>query len=230
MHTLVDRSNGSDLDCVLHSWSNLYTDDLLRPTSSEDDLPTWFSDCNAPAKIISYLKSLGLPPETSIIDLGTGNGALLFSLREEGFLGEMLGLDYAVEGVKLAEKLAEERAFGTSGGKSKRIDFMEWDILSSSPWQRGEWDLVIDKGTFDAISLSGGGKEVGHDYRTKTLEMVKKGGLFLITSCNWTEEELKSWFERVGQLEYEGRIEYKKFSFGGQSGQSVSSVCFRKVG
>lgn len=57
------------------------------------------------------------------------------------------------------------------------------------------FDVVLDKGTYDAISLSeetlADGRRVYEDYPRKVAAVVKTGGLLVVTSCNWTEEELQ---------------------------------------
>lgn len=53
--------------------------------------------------------------------------------------------------------------------------------------------------------------------------------MVVVTSCNWTDEELNTWFcGEESILEVYGRVEYPVFKFGGQTGQSVCSVCFKK--
>ncbi|KAG5287719.1 hypothetical protein I7I53_08111 [Histoplasma capsulatum var. duboisii H88] len=67
--------------------------------------------------------------------------------------------------------------------------------------------------------------------------LVRREGFLVVTSCNWTEEELIKWFTRREAGENEGgdrlvvwdRVEYPKFRFGGQEGQGVCTVCFRRV-
>lgn len=108
------------------------------------------------------------------------------------------------------------------------------------------WDLVMDKGTFDALALSqdtvpvpshdGNGDETvvqmlpSAVYPGKVAQLVKKGGYFLITSCNFTEQEIKGRFGKpeLG-LEYHSRVSHPSFSFGGQTGSSVCTVAFKKV-
>ena len=147
----------------------------------------------------------------------------------------MLGIDYSPQSVALASRLASERGY-----PSQEVEFKCWDILGSKgEWEEGEFDVVLDKGTFDAVSLNAEtderGKRVCEGYRGKVLPMVKKAGVFLVTSCNWTEEELRGWFEgkdgegEEGGFAWEGRVKYPRFSFGGKTGQSVSGVCFRRV-
>ncbi len=127
----------------------------------------------------------------------------------------------------------------------ERVAFHEIDILSSSPsaipsFPTPGFDVVLDKGTFDAISLSGerdaDGRRVCETYASRVEPLVRDGGLVLVTSCNWTEDELTAWFCDVpsgndGHWKFDaaGRIKYPRFRFGGQEGQAVASVCFRKT-
>ncbi|KAL9059389.1 MAG: hypothetical protein Q9206_001518 [Seirophora lacunosa] len=220
-------------------WDSTYAHDLHTKSHTPTHTgTTWFADSCASAKTLSYLHSLSpaLPPTTTtFLDLGTGNGEMLFLLRspEGGFTGRMLGIDYAAASVELASRIAAEKGY-----EETEVGFKEWDILDTRrEWGEGAFDVVLDKGTFDAVSLNAEtdaeGKRVCEGYRGRVLGMVKKGGRFLVTSCNWTEEELRGWFEGAGGqevgFEWEGRVEYPTFRFGGKSGQSVSGVCFRRM-
>ena len=193
------------------------------------------------------------------------------------------------EGIQGEKEAGEEEEYeGEGEGEEVDVHFAEHDILHDpatallkarySHSVREGWDVVLDKGTFDAISLSaetldtntnsanananGSGsaqqpRRVDKVYGTRILPLVREGGVFLITSCNWTEAELRSWFEgdgtvqeippsttttttasgeEEGQQQHEywgfeavGRVEYRSFSFGGVKGQTISSLCFRKV-
>ena len=183
----------------------------------------WFSDSAASEKILGFLISSQLNPSkqsTSFLDLGTGNGELLFLLREEGgFKGRMLGVDYSAKSVELATSIAN-RAESTQD-----IDFRVVDLLHDDP-EIGSFDVVLDKGTFDAICLSGR-DGVEDTYRERVLQLVNPNGFFLLTSCNWTEEEIRQWIEGHG-LQFYDRIKYPVFSFGGQTGQTISSTCFQR--
>lgn len=168
------------------------------------------------------------------------------------------------------------------GGKDRTTDsdtnirFEEWDILSSAdrlsgdgegerkldwfPYAKGGFDIVLDKGTFDAVSLSeetvedaaaaapassatskttGSGtkriqRRVCERYPDIARRLVRRGGFLVVTSCNWTEEELVQWFTREGEgedrLSVWGRVEYPRFRFGGKEGQGVCTVCFQRGG
>lgn len=192
--------------------------------------------------------NLGLDKrKTSFLDLGTGNGEMLFLLREAGWGGRMVGVDYSGGSVEFCRRRVVGKGEGGEGGK---MEFTEWDILTSSPlpswfgndeYEEGTgagsgFDVVLDKGTFDAVSLCNEldeqGRRVCEGYAARVERLVRKGGLVVVTSCNWTEEELVGWFEGGGEagLERWGRVEYPVFRFGGRQGQSVVSVVFRRKG
>ncbi|OOF95979.1 hypothetical protein ASPCADRAFT_168817 [Aspergillus carbonarius ITEM 5010] len=215
--------------------------------------------------------------QPSILDLGTGNGSMLALLRKRGgFRGDMVGVDYSIRSVELARELQrlrihsaylsdseDEDGDGEGGGKDTNIRFEEWDILHHDegdtldwfPYGKGGFDIVLDKGTFDAVSLSdevvvegeGEGEDTaasGRKIQRRVCErypgivrgLVRKGGFVVVTSCNWTEEELVNWFTSttgVGgegdRLVVWGRVEYPRFRFGGREGQGVCTVCFQRV-
>lgn len=202
-----------------------------------------------------------------MLDLGTGNGSMLMGLRDAGF-GELVGVDYSEKSVQLARRLWEQRG----GEEGDRVRFEVWDVMRGLgadgeiekgldwfPYEKGGFEIVLDKGTFDAISLSAEEVVEGGDdgdngvkgsrkvvrrvcelYPKIAKKMVRRGGFLLVTSCNWTESELIRWFvgdEKEGEKEEEedkltvfNRLSYPKFRFGGQEGQGVCTVCFKRKG
>lgn len=141
-------------------------------------------------------------------------------------------MDYSAQSVELARRVADQEGCDAT--------FRAWDVLAG-PYadvldgpQRDGWDVVMDKGTFDAICLSDArgadGRRACEGYAARVAPLVRAGGLFVITSCNWTEDELRAWFASEGApFEVVGRIEYRSFSFGGHKGQTISTLCFRKT-
>ncbi|KAH8701292.1 S-adenosyl-L-methionine-dependent methyltransferase [Phaeosphaeriaceae sp. PMI808] len=223
-------------------WDNAYTTERDNFASNAADEGTiWFSDAGAEERMLAFLENLSdegsLLKEDSenngtaarFLDLGTGNGHLLFALREDEWCGAMVGVDYSTQSVQLAQTIRD-----TKGDEYKDIAFHEWDILSQEPdlvWLAGGFDIVLDKGTFDAICLSqdmdAQGRRICEGYREKVEPLVKQGGHFLITSCNWTEEELRAWFER-GLFSFAAKVKYPSFTFGGKTGSSVVTLCFQR--
>jgi SAM-dependent methyltransferase len=177
---------------------------------------------------------------TSFLDIGTGNGHLLFALREDGFSGPMLGVDYSLPSIKLAEQIMSEIQKKAEEddleGSLAPISFQVFDILAPVSKLDRQFDVVLDKGTFDAISLSSEADSTGRRpnelYRASIIPFIKPGGRFIITSCNWTAEELRKWFEVEDShhqlLRYEEKLKYPTFKFQGKEGQTVVTLCFIK--
>ncbi|KAK0621343.1 methyltransferase domain-containing protein [Bombardia bombarda] len=267
-------------------WDALYTNELTNHAANPADEGTvWFDDSDAEAKMVSFLDELeeegqhehgGLlsldRATAAVLDLGCGNGSMLFALRDDGWQGRLLGVDYSEKSVALARRVAEARRRGGARIAGEDIEFRVWDVLggsiddvlASQPKTETEatqphtqttdtntarpdagWDLVLDKGTFDAISLSderdAHGRRICEGYGARVLQLLRPGGVFLVTSCNWTEAELKGWFEADKEkgvngnsstsgmvLRQIGRVAYPSFSFGGVKGQTISTLCFVK--
>ncbi|XP_014649547.1 PREDICTED: protein-lysine N-methyltransferase METTL10 isoform X3 [Ceratotherium simum simum] len=101
------------------------------------------------------------------------------------------------------------------------------DFLNLSTKLSG-FHICIDKGTFDAISLNPDNAIEKRKQYVKSLSRVLKvKGFFLITSCNWTKEELLNEFSEGFELFEE--LPTPKFSFGGRSGNSVAALVFQKT-
>ena len=186
-------------------------------------------------------------PASRFLDLGSGNGHFLFALRDDGWHGHMVGIDYSEESVKLARCIAASRAAEYEGDRyhkssvssAGRPAFNTYDILNPShenpDWSQNGFDCLLDKGTFDAVSLSTAqdveGRHGSDIYALRVQRFIRPNGFLVVTSCNWTEDELCAWFVTPQtKLNFFGRIEYPSFRFGGKSGQSIVTLCFCKNG
>ncbi|KAF9976094.1 hypothetical protein BGZ73_009131 [Actinomortierella ambigua] len=69
-------------------------------------------------------------------------------------------------------------------------------------------------------------EDLADRYPRRVADMMQDDGRLLITSCNWTQEELIRRFAHV--FEYDSHIRYPTFKFGGVVGQTISSVIFKK--
>lgn len=202
-------------------WDNIYDREKRNyAENAEDEGEIWFGE-DSEDKIIEYLEdTFGTSTEASMLDLGTGNGHLLFRLREEGFTCSLHGIDYSSDAIDLARAIATARDMDV---KFSAVDFLKDCTLQA--------DVILDKGTFDAICLSDevrDGKKLFEQYPAAVAKMMKRDSILLITSCNWTQEELIKWMTKDKVLQYESHIERPKFSFGGASGTVIATVAFRK--
>jgi SAM-dependent methyltransferase len=238
-----------------HSWEAAYERELHNHTSdTTDEGVIWFDESAAEDRVVRKLRAYdaaeGGPLDRArarFLDLGTGNGHMLFALREDEaeagdrWRGDLVGVDYSWKSVELAGRIDERRRAALEeeddddGRGWARVMFRHWDILADAPgeeWLGDGFDVVLDKGTFDAISLMPRTEGTPHPcevYRDKVAGLIKPGRFLFITSCNWTKEELIDWLtDGEGTLVYHDEAEYPTFRFGGQVGQSVVSLVFRK--
>ncbi|KAK3723469.1 Protein-lysine N-methyltransferase efm4 [Vermiconidia calcicola] len=248
-------------------WDAVYDRELRNHENDADDEGNvWFSESNAEDAVVRQLNKLeeaGLlhrdgasggdsqlnnGTETAthcarsqpsrFLDLGTGNGHMLFQLREEDddgnvWSGEMIGVDYSDASVQLARGIATQK-YGNDIELSASLRFYCWDLLASPPgdWLGVGFDVVLDKGTFDAISLmdhEGASRHPCETYLHKVTPLLKPGGFLFITSCNWTKGELLDWLApEDGELAFCDEAKYPTFTFGGRTGQSIVTVVLQR--
>ncbi|KAK9475974.1 methyltransferase domain-containing protein [Lipomyces japonicus] len=215
--------------------------------NSDDEGEIWFDDADAEDKIIDFLientssddSTNELPlslKSTSVIDLGTGNGHLVFRVRSEvGFRARLKGVDYVQSSVDFARQILNKKIIdGDVEDPDSNIEFEQLDFLNLPENSENQgWDLVLDKGTLDAIALNieliRNGKSGVQLYPEAIRDkIVKLGGIVFITSCNFTEDELRKIMDIDG-FEVWKTVKYPVFEFGGVKGQSISSIAFRRT-
>eukprot|EP01117_Protostelium_nocturnum_P007344 TRINITY_DN2628_c0_g1_i1.p1 TRINITY_DN2628_c0_g1~~TRINITY_DN2628_c0_g1_i1.p1 ORF type:complete len:220 (-),score=88.99 TRINITY_DN2628_c0_g1_i1:65-724(-) len=198
-------------------WDDAYDNELKNFEENGDIGEIWFgSDCLR--RVVTFVEKLSYldPSSSSILDLGTGNGATLFKLAKKGFK-KLVGVDYSVPSIELAKKIAEK--------KELDINFLQDDILDSK--LNDKFDLILDKGTFDAISLSEDRESNQRKYIETVLKLLSNdSSFFLITSCNYNGEELNRLFGN--DFKFHSEIKYPTFRFGGQEGSTVTSYCWQR--
>lgn len=227
------------------SWDDFYKKEIENfNTNSEDTGECWFDDSNAETKIIEYLLNYfeegKAADDANILDVGTGNGHLLFQLHEElsesdvGEKAQFAGIDYSPHSVLFAKEIAN-RKYSDVGFKFEQVDLLQKECAFIQKNQ-GSFQIVLDKGTLDAIALNQqpiaefGGKIGMEIYASQVSQMMAKGSILLITSCNFTESELIDVITESGtnDLSVYDKIEYPKIQFGGVEGSTVCSIAFMK--
>lgn len=210
-------------------WDDIYKRECTNfAENNEDEGEIWFGE-ESEDKIVDYLEgNFKQDKRLRVLDLGTGNGHLLFKLMDEGFTNwDMLGIDYSEHSVDLARSIAKARGF-------ESINFKVMDFLSPQKVTKDitNFDIVLDKGTFDAISLSdqktASGQKLNEVYAKSVARFMKPGSKLVITSCNWTQDELiqKLTLDKVLKVHAYFKKPKNAFSFGGKTGSTTSSVCF----
>lgn len=149
--------------------------------------------------------------------LGTGNGAMLNALSLEGFTN-LTGVDYSSKAIELAIKIAQDQEL--------LITFKVADLLSDQI-ELGQFKVCHDKGTYDAIALMENARDNRLAYLKNISKLMVDDGFFIITSCNFTEDELISAFKK-SQFVKMVTIPTQMFRFGGKTGSVVTSMVFKK--
>lgn len=199
-------------------WDTEYRRELQTFLEYGDPGEVWFGE-ESTARLLRWLQKQKVPLDASILDIGTGNGLLLVEMAKSGYTN-LTGIDYSEAAIELSQSILEKEDSCRSI-KLKVVDFLR------APEELLGFDLCVDKGTLDAISLDPDcAAEKRREYLASLRHVLKDNGHFVITSCNWTREELICQFaEGFTFLE---ELPTPKFSFGGQTGSSVTALVFQK--
>ncbi|EMP42199.1 Methyltransferase-like protein 10 [Chelonia mydas] len=174
----------------LFSWDAAYESELQIFQESGDAGEIWFGE-ESMIRLIRWMEKQKIPLDSSVLDIGTGNGVLLVELAKCGYTN-LTGIDYSPSAIQLSQNIIEKEGLSN-------IKLQVKDFLTPSAELSG-FQICIDKGTFDAISLNpDNAAERRKQYVKSLCTVLKMEGFFLMTSCNWTKEELLNEF-REGNL------------------------------
>ncbi|KRT80315.1 methyltransferase [Oryctes borbonicus] len=194
-------------------WDNQYKEEMKNYNNRGDVGEIWFGE-DIVDRIIRWMNKENINKLNRILDIGCGNGMLLIELYNEGFKN-MVGADYSENAIMLARNIALKLQCD--------IEFEVCNVLQENI-NLYNFDIVLDKGTYDAVSLSIDAKENRNKYIQNMQKMLKPSGMLILTSCNWTKEELITQFESCFKLKES--IPTPEFKFGGKVGNVVTSVVF----
>ncbi|KAK3218329.1 hypothetical protein Dsin_012299 [Dipteronia sinensis] len=260
----LDAEGVSSLLGLQSYWDSAYADELANFREHGHAGEVWFG-ANVMDVVASWTKSLCIDisqghipnhvddnksePEPvgdnnkylshwSVLDIGTGNGLLLQELAKLGF-SDLTGVDYSEGAIDLAQNLANRDGFSN-------IKFLVDDVLDTK--LERQFQLVMDKGTLDAIGLHPDGPLKRIMYWNSVSKLVAPGGLLVITSCNNTKDELVQEVLNLNQridlhqepdsskdqeesrdipFQYFNHVRtYPTFMFGGSEGSRVATVAF----
>ncbi|KAM4592037.1 EEF1A lysine methyltransferase 2 [Odontesthes bonariensis] len=199
-------------------WEEAYRRELETFEDIGDVGEIWFGE-ESMIRVLRWMDKARIPENAAVLDIGTGNGAFLVELAKHGYKN-LTGIDYSPASVKLARNVLQ--AEGLTDVAVKVMDFL------NCRGELKEFDVCIDKGTFDAISLNPDDTKEGKKLYVQALkDALKDKGFFAITSCNWTKEQL---LERFSEgFEFVQDLPTPSFQFGGKTGNSVTALIFMRV-
>ncbi|KAH6560567.1 hypothetical protein BASA62_010400 [Batrachochytrium salamandrivorans] len=241
----MEELDSSKLGTKEH-WDDVYETEVDNFVDHGEEGEIWFGQ-DSVEKMVAWVQDHVTDLSTPTIDLGCGNGHLLFELEALGYT-HLVGVDYSEKAVELAQHISASHT-PPSRSVFARLDILSMPDLSgtlvpNSTSHLGRYKLALDKGTLDAISLSASTDAVSPaDVYVQTVaSMLEPGGVLLITSCNWTEPELIARFcgqntETVDaaacsggrRFEYMDRVTYPVFRFGGAVGQTITTIALRRL-
>nr|XP_031841168.1 EEF1A lysine methyltransferase 2 isoform X2 [Nomia melanderi] len=185
----TEELDPSDLG-TLDYWEKFYTEELDNFKDHGDVGEIWFGRNNS-HKVIRWITTkLKLTKEDDkIIDIGCGNGMTLVELANKGFTN-LFGIDYSQKAIDLASEVLKENNLS-------HIDLKVCDILNLETHKLPtDFKLAHDKGTYDAISLHPQDPALKRKmYINNIYEILLPDGYLMLTSCNWTKEELEAHFQ-----------------------------------
>ncbi|KAI8145536.1 S-adenosyl-L-methionine-dependent methyltransferase [Fennellomyces sp. T-0311] len=186
-------------------WDKVYDRENVNFKEIGDIGEIWFGE-DSVERMVEWVTENVPQSDSRMVDLGCGNGHLLIELANEGY-SDLTGIDYSSSAIDLAKAVAEQRELGN-------IRYETVDLLGSDWATRNTFDVVLDKGTFDAISLNPEqaiAKQEGRDGpRERYVEAVSQ-------------------MIQPQDFRYHSHVKYPTFSFGGQSGSKICTVAFEPL-
>lgn len=209
----MDELNPSELG-TLEFWNKRYEEEKKSFMTHRDPGEIWFGEESA-ERVINWILNAEIAKDSNILDLGCGNGMFLIELARLGF-SKLSGVDYSQGAIDLSKSIAHEQGFSF-------IDFSVRNILEGLILK---FDLINDKGTYDAVSLSENVTMNRDLYLNSVFNSLNDDGFFIITSCNWTESELEKHFS--SKFICYKHIPTPQFKFGGKVGSLVTTLVLKK--
>lgn len=205
---------------TLDFWENAYSLELENFKSHGDVGEIWFGKGSSLNVVKWICTKSNLDKENdAIVDIGCGNGMMLVELAKRGFK-QLVGVDYSRKAIDLANEVLKENKVASK--------LQVCDIISDNHGlSKNYFKIVHDKGTYDAISLHPEDPVAKRDtYIKNTYDILAEDGYLILTSCNWTKEELLNHFKNSYDLIDE--LPVNSFQFGGKKGNRITQLIFKK--
>lgn len=220
-------------------WEEHYKEELRNFDEDGDEGEVWFG-LRLTRQIVGWLVrhlEVNKITDCSLLDIGCGNALLLCLIADKAISilrllddknVNLVGVDYSESSISLARKVVQRRNL------SDRIKLRQANILdSTSDAFDRKYKYLVDKGTLDAICLLVAESEDELlKTKTKYMETIyslsEDGSIFVLASCNHTEEELMFLFDikccNRRSIRLMDKIETPKITFGGKQGSQVTCI------
>lgn len=208
-------------------WDKFYSQEINQFKNNTDLIgEIWFGE-KVQKKILTYIKEYFTNKNIKIIDIGCGNASFLLKLSEMGYKN-LYGMDYSIKSIELAQEILNDKKIQNS------IILYQEDIKTENEsLQHIGFELIHDKGTFDAFMSSKENKfETYLNYINKlrlnyNIHSNNLMTYFILTSCNFSFSELQVMFtQEYSCLKIIESIPHQSFSYGGSTGQVVTTIVF----
>ena len=209
----------------LDHWEDAYEEELnLFHNNNTQTGEVWYGS-PLQKRIVAYIKEHFQDKTISILDIGFGNGIFLYKLAKQDYTN-LYGMDYAEKSLILAQEILDCK--NKKHNKQMKFQLYQEDINDKERKIPIKFDLIHDKGSFDAFMLNRNNKM--EDYIEYILSYSKKGETtFIITSGNNTREELKEKFSEDKGFKFIDELKNRTFKFGGQEGQRVATQIYKII-
>eukprot|EP00727_Mastigamoeba_balamuthi_P010667 m51a1_g6222 hypothetical protein (226) ;mRNA; r:225553-226521 len=202
-------------------WDQVYARERQNFSDNPEDVgEIWFGETVLKRVISAMLKLPGVTKASRVLDVGCGNGYSVIELAKRGFT-ELYGSDYSASAVELARSVA-----ASEGLQEPAVTFFVDDLTRTSDSRT--YDVVFDKGTFDAVSLAPQEtRDAVRDAYKRTVHKLLgpgEGRYFVITSCNYTRQELVDQF--AAYFDVHSYVDFPVIRFGGASGSTNAAAVF----
>lgn len=142
-----------------------------------------------------------MSPSADVLELGCGNSRLGTELCADGHIGSVVLTDLDVS---LISSLREEQ-----GERWPNLKYVFADVrnLPCDDFSTSSSDVVIDKGTFDAISCNDEYQADLEDMITSIYRVLKPGGVYLLVSYGEPEARLP-WLDGEPGIDWTVSVRY----------------------
>jgi SAM-dependent methyltransferase len=163
-------------------------------------------DCNTPSTIASTYSFFPDRCKARVLIMGCGNSSLPFDMVSDGWTGGVVGVDFSSLVIQqMRDKVSSSTLNSAAHGHdlSKLLEFVCADVTKPIPgYAAGSFDLILCKGTLDAILCSQGSHAKAKCFISNCVSLLspQSGVLALITTGNPDS--------RFEYLEYQNALSY----------------------